>query len=364
MFKVSVLYFFIYPQVDLTEINVCYIVLLQHNIMKKTILTGDRPTGPLHLGHYFGSLQNRVKLQDDYIQFIIIADVQALTDNYDDSLKVKRNVSELVLDYLAVGIDPHKSTIFVQSQISELAELTMYFMNLVKLNHLQGNPTIKEEMKQKKMEDNIPMGFLVYPVSQAADILGFKATVIPVGSDQLPMIEQTNDIARTFNHLYGQVFETVEPVLSSISRLPGIDGQMKMSKSLNNAIYLSDNFETIRKKVMSMYTDPNHIRTSDPGNVEGNIVFSYLDIFDPNKEEVSKLKKQYKHGGLGDVEVKNRLINILEQFISPIREKRNELSKDMQMVENILKDGTELAREKVMITMKEVKTAMGINYFF
>ena len=231
--------------------------------MKKSILTGDRPTGPLHLGHYVGSLQNRVKMQNEYNQFIIIADIQALTDNYDNPMKIRNNILEVVLDYLAVGIDPLKSTIFIQSRIPEIAELTMYFMNLVKLGHLQANPTVKEEMKQKGFEKSIPMGFLTYPVSQAADILAFQATVVPVGIDQLPMIEQTNDIARSFNHLYGDVFVHVEAVVAKVSRLPGTDGQMKMGKSLGNAIFLSDSTEVIKEKVMNMYTDPKHIHIED-----------------------------------------------------------------------------------------------------
>lgn len=331
--------------------------------MKKTILTGDRPTGPLHLGHYVGSLQNRVKMQDEYNQFIIIADIQALTDNYNNPMKIRNNILEVVLDYLAVGIDPLKSTIFIQSRIPEIAELTMYFMNLVKLGHLQANPTVKEEMKQKGFEKSIPMGFLTYPVSQAADILAFQATVVPVGIDQLPMIEQTNDIARSFHHLYGDVFERVEAVVAKVSRLPGIDGQMKMGKSLGNAIFLSDSTELIKEKVMSMYTDPKHVRVEDPGNVEGNMVFYYLDIFDPDQEGLQNLKEQYTRGGLGDTVIKLRLFTILEEMISPLRQRRLEFSKDMAYIQKIVEEGTGRARIKVQETMQKVRSAMHIDYF-
>ena len=331
--------------------------------MKETILTGDRPTGRLHLGHYVGSLQNRIKLQDEYRQFIMIADAQALTDNADNPQKVRENVLEVALDYLAVGIDPDKSTILIQSQIPELAELFGYFMNLVSLARVEQNPTVKTEIKQRKFGRGIPAGFVMYPVSQAADILGFKATIVPVGEDQLPMIEITNDIVDRFNAIYGKVFDRIKAVVSENARLPGIDGSAKMGKSMNNAIYLSDSSKEISEKVMMMYTDPMHLKVSDPGHIKGNMVFKYLDIFDDNKKEIEELKKQYKKGGLGDVVLKKRLIGVLEKLIGPIRSRREELSKDPERVMKILENGTLAAREKVQETLEEVRRAMKLDYF-
>ena len=293
--------------------------------MKPIILTGDRPTGPLHLGHYVGSLQNRVKLQPDYKQYLIIADSQALTDNYDNPSLVRENVMQVALDYLAVGLDPKESTFFIQSQIPELYELTCYFLNLVSVARLERNPTIKDEVRQKNMKDAIPAGFFCYPVSQAADILAFKADLVPAGEDQNPMIEQTNEIAKRFNFLYKQdVFKEVKSMVGAVGRLPGIDGKAKMSKSLGNAIFLGDSADEITRKVRLMYTDPNHLRVSDPGTVEGNVVFAFLDIFDPNKAEVEELKAHYRRGGLGDGVLKKRLTDILEGMIAPMRQRREQ----------------------------------------
>jgi len=331
--------------------------------MKETILTGDRPTGRLHLGHYVGSLQNRIKMQDEYRQFIMIADGQALTDNAENPEKIRESVFDVALDYLAVGIDPDKSTILIQSQISELSELAMYFMNLVSLARVEQNPTVKTEIKQKRFGRGVPAGFVMYPISQAADILGFKATVVPVGADQLPMIEQTNEIVDRFNAVYGKVFDRVKAVVPKNARLPGIDGAAKMGKSLGNAIYLSDSAKEISEKVMMMYTDPAHLKVSDPGHVKGNMVFTYLDVFDPDKKEVEELKKQYKKGGLGDVVVKKRLIGILEGIIGPIRSRREELAKDQVRVIKILETGTLRAQEVVQETLEEVRRVMRLDYF-
>jgi len=331
--------------------------------MKETILTGDRPTGRLHLGHYVGSLQNRIKMQDEYRQFIMIADSQALTDNAENPEKIREAVFDVALDYLAVGIDPAKSTILIQSQIPELSELFGYFMNLVSLSRVEQNPTVKTEIKQKNFGRGVPAGFVMYPISQAADILGFKATVVPVGADQLPMIEQTNEIVDRFNAVYGKVFDRVKAVVPENARLPGIDGAAKMGKSLGNAIYLSDSAKEISEKVMMMYTDPTHLKVSDPGHVKGNMVFTYLDVFDKNKKEVEELKKQYKKGGLGDVVVKKRLIGILEGIIGPIRNRREELAKDRAGIIKILEDGTLKAQEVVQETLEEVRRAMKLDYF-
>lgn len=328
------------------------------------VLTGDRPTGKLHLGHYIGSIQNRLRLQnEDSTAFYMIADLQALTDNADNPDKVRNNVLEVALDNLACGLDPKKTTMFVQSQVPEIAELTILFLNLVTLARLKRNPTVKDEMKQKGFGEDVPAGFLAYPVSQAADILAFKANTVPVGEDQLPVLEQANEIVQKFNSLYGEVFEKIKPVVSENGRLMGIDGNAKMSKSLNNAIYLSDTPDEIEKKVMAMYTDPNHIHVNDPGKVEGNVVFSYLDIFDTNKKEVEELKAQYTIGGLGDVVIKKRLIEILDQVIAPIREKRELLARDPKKVMEILREGTEKAKETSRKTLDEVKAAIKINYF-
>ena len=345
--------------------------------MKKIILTGDRPTGKLHIGHYVGSLKKRVELQDneELKQFIMIADSQALTDNFDNPKKIQDNLLEVMLDYLAVGIDPKKSTIFIQSEISELTELTFYYMNLVNLSRLLRNPTVKEEVKLRGFENNIPMGFLTYPVSQAADITAFKASFIPVGDDQLPMIEQTREIVRTFNRLYKEVL--IEPVAvlpdnKESFRLPGIDGNAKMSKSLGNGIYLSDTREDLYKKVMKMYTDSNHIRIEDPGHIENNIVFTYLDVFVkedsfskylPEYKNLDELKNHYKRGGLGDVVIKKFLFNVLDEELSPIRERRLEYLNKKDELMKILEEGTKEAREYAKETLKEVKEAMMLNYF-
>lgn len=334
---------------------------------KEIILTGDRPTGKLHLGHYIGSLKNRVKLQNTglYDSFIMIADQQALTDNARNSEKIKNSLIEVALDYLAVGIDPTKSTIFVQSQIQELNELTMHFLNLVTVSRLNRNPTVKEEIKLRNFEQSIPAGFLIYPVSQAADITAFKATLVPVGEDQLPMIEQTREIVRSFNSVYGDILIEPEAMIpkDSLGRLPGVDGKAKMSKSLGNAIYLSDEPDEITQKVMSMFTDPNHIKITDPGKVEGNTVFTYLDAFSNDKEEVEKLKEHYRRGGLGDVKLKKYLNEVLQLELEPIRNRRKELSKDIDYVYKVLREGSIKAREVASKTTKEVRSAIGIEYF-
>ena len=345
---------------------------------KDIILTGDRPTGHLHLGHYVGSLKNRVKLQNEgnYDKmYVFIADSQALTDNFDNPSKVRENVREVALDYLAVGLDPEKVTIFVQSMIPELTEYTFYFMNLVTVSRLMRNPTVKAEMAQKGMEESIPSGFLNYPVSQAADITLFNTTLVPAGIDQEPMIEQTNEIVRKFNSLYGETLNECRILLpdnSICARLPGLDGNAKMSKSLGNCIYLSDSEEELKKKVMSMYTDPNHIRLEDPGCVEGNTVFVYLDAFCkdehftkylPEYQNLDELKNHYQRGGLGDVKIKKFLFNILNEELKPIRERREELSKNMEYIDKVLIEGTEKAREVAKENMKKFKTALRINYF-
>ncbi|AQR93611.1 MULTISPECIES: tryptophan--tRNA ligase [Clostridium] len=334
---------------------------------KKIILTGDRPTGKLHIGHYIGSLKNRVALQESglYESFIMIADQQALTDNARNPEKIRNSLTEVALDYLAVGIDPSKSIIFVQSQIPELNELTMHYLNLVTLSRLERNPTVKAEIKQKNFENSIPAGFLIYPVSQAADITAFKADTVPVGEDQLPMIEQTREIVRSFNSLYGEVLVEPEAVLpsSNAGRLPGTDGKAKMSKSIGNCIYLSDDADTIKKKVMSMYTDPNHIRVEDPGQVEGNTVFTYLDVFATDKNAVEEMKEHYKRGGLGDVKVKKYLNEVLQAELEPIRNRRLEFEKDLDYVYKMLKDGSDKARAVAANTLKEVREAIGIEYF-
>ncbi|NMF03401.1 tryptophan--tRNA ligase [Clostridium beijerinckii] len=334
---------------------------------KKVILTGDRPTGKLHIGHYIGSLKNRVVLQESglYESFIMIADQQALTDNARNPEKIRNSLTEVALDYLAVGIDPSKSNIFVQSQIPELNELTMHYLNLVTLSRLERNPTVKQEIKQKNFENSIPAGFLIYPVSQAADITAFKADTVPVGEDQLPMIEQTREIVRSFNSIYGEVLVEPEAVLpsSNAGRLPGTDGKAKMSKSIGNCIYLSDDADTIKKKVMSMYTDPNHIRVEDPGQVEGNTVFTYLDVFATDKNAVEEMKEHYKRGGLGDVKVKKYLNEILQAELEPIRNRRIEFEKDIDAVYKMLKDGSNKAREVAANTLREVRGAIGIEYF-
>jgi tryptophanyl-tRNA synthetase len=328
------------------------------------ILTGDRPTGPLHVGHYHGSLKARVRYQSQCTQYILIADIQALTDNAEDPQKVARSVLEVMLDYLAVGIDPKLSTIYVASGIPETAELTLYYLNLVNLGRLQRNPTVKTEMRQKGYDEGVPVGFLTYPVNQAADISQFKATVVPVGEDQVPMIEQTNDLVRNFNRIYKHtVFTECKALVPSGGLLPGLDGNSKMSKSLNNAIYLSDDEKTVAQKIKGMFTDPNHLRVEDPGRVEGNPVFAYLDVFDPDRARLEEMKAHYQRGGLGDGVVKQRLREVLEEFLSPIRARRAEFAKDKGAVLQILKEGTERAREVVARNMREAREAMGINYF-
>ncbi|MCR4943725.1 MAG: tryptophan--tRNA ligase [Clostridium sp.] len=335
---------------------------------KEIILTGDRPTGKLHIGHYVGSLKNRVQLQNsgDYRSFIMIADQQALTDNARNPEKIRNSLIEVALDYLAVGIDPLKSTILVQSQIPELNELTMHYLNLVTLSRLERNPTVKAEIKQKNFENSIPAGFLIYPVSQAADITAFKATTVPVGEDQLPMIEQAREIVRSFNTIYGKEV-LVEPKAvipkGTIGRLPGTDGKAKMSKSIGNAIYLADEADVIKQKVMSMYTDPNHIKVTDPGQVEGNTVFTYLDTFCKDTETLEEMKAHYSRGGLGDVKVKKFLNEILQAELEPIRNRRKEFQKDIPEVYRILKEGSEKAREVAAGTLKEVRETIGIEYF-
>ena len=331
------------------------------------ILTGDRPTGQLHLGHYVGSLKKRVEMQaDENNQMnIMIADVQALTDNAKNPEKVSKNVLEVALDYLAVGLDPKRSTLFIQSQIPQLAELMMYYMNLVTVARVKRNPTVKSEIEQKKFGESVPTGFFVYPISQAADITAFKAHLVPVGEDQKPMLEQTQEIVHTFNSTYGEVLVEPKAVLpeKGMGRLPGIDGNGKMSKSLNNGIYLADDADTIKKKVMSMYTDPNHIHVEDPGQVEGNMVFTYLDVFGKDKAYIEELKEHYRRGGLGDVKIKRYLIDVLEAELAPIRARRLEFAKDPQAVMEMLRQGSLQAEKVAAATLDDVKKAMGIQYF-
>ncbi|MDD3773998.1 MAG: tryptophan--tRNA ligase [Patescibacteria group bacterium] len=329
---------------------------------RKIILTGDRPTGPLHLGHFVGSLKQRVELQNEYETYILIADQQALTDNANDPRKVHNNIIELALDYLAVGINPEISTIVIQSQVPEIAELTMYYMNLVTLARLRRNPTVKNEMQQKGFNENVPVGFLTYPISQAADITAFGANLVPVGADQLPMIEQTAEIVRKFNSLYGETLVEPKALVSEIGRLPGLDGKAKMSKSLNNAIYLSDKEEVLKNKVMSMYTDPGHVRKEDPGKIEGNMVFVYLEAFDQDKEGLKDLKERYQKGGVGDVEVKERLFKILNEFLAPIRAKRSEFAADKEGVMKMIIESTARGRVKAQETLSMVKKAMMLDY--
>ncbi len=331
---------------------------------EERVLTGDRPTGKLHLGHFVGSIENRITLQNGGSElFYMIADVQALTDNADNPEKVRGSVLEVALDNLACGLDPKRSTFFIQSQVPEIAELTVFFLNLVTLARLKQNPTVKTEIKQKGFGEHLPVGFLAYPVSQAADILTFKATVVPVGEDQLPVLEQTNEILDSFNRLYGKTFAKVQPLVPKNGRMPGIDGKAKMSKSLNNAIFLADSPKDTEKKVMQMYTDPKHIHASDPGRVEGNVVFTYLDVFDPDPRGLLDLKQGYRQGGIGDVELKKRLANILNEYLAPIRERREEYARNPKHVMDILEEGTKAARDVARETLDEVRTRMKINYF-
>ncbi|MBO5804610.1 MAG: tryptophan--tRNA ligase [Bacteroidales bacterium] len=346
--------------------------------MGKIILTGDRPTGRLHLGHFVGSLGRRVELQNsgEFEKiFIMIADAQALTDNADNPEKVRQNIIEVALDYLSCGIDPTKSTIFIQSMVPELCELSFYYMNLVTVSRLQRNPTVKTEIQMRNFETSIPVGFFTYPISQAADITAFKATTVPVGEDQEPMIEQTREIVRKFNSVYGDTLvepEILLPDNSACLRLPGTDGKAKMSKSLNNCIYLSDTAEDVRKRVMSMFTDPNHLRVEDPGKVEGNTVFTYLDAFCrpehfaaywPDYANLDEVKEHYRRGGLGDVKVKKFLNSILQEMLEPIRARRKEFEKDIPMVYDILKKGCDEARAVAAATLEDVRRSMRINYF-
>ncbi len=355
-----------------------YVSGRQEEKMGKIILTGDRPTGKLHVGHYVGSLRRRVELQNsgefDKI-YIMIADAQALTDNADNPEKVRQNILEVALDYLSCGLDPEKSTILIQSQIPELCELSFYYMNLVTVSRLQRNPTVKSEIQMRNFEASIPVGFFTYPISQAADITAFKATTVPVGEDQMPMIEQTQEIVHKFNTVYGPAL--VEPKImlpenDSCRRLPGIDGKAKMSKSLGNCIYLSEEPDEIKKKIMSMYTDPDHIKITDPGKIEGNTVFTYLDAFCepehferylPEYANLDELKAHYQRGGLGDVKVKKFLNNVLQETLEPIRNRRKELEKDIPAIYEILKKGSEEAEKVAAQTLADVKAAMKINYF-
>ena len=346
---------------------------------KNIILTGDRPTGKLHLGHFVGSLRERVKIQEsgNYDEmYIMIADAQALTDNADNPDKIRENIIEVALDYLSVGLNPNKVTIFIQSQVPELTELTFFYMNLVTVSRLERNPTVKSEIKLRDFNTSIPVGFMTYPISQAADITAFKANIVPVGEDQLPMIEQTREIVRSFNNTYKKEVlvepKAVLPNNEVCLRLPGTDGKAKMSKSLGNCIYLSDKTEDVKKKVMSMYTDPDHIKIDDPGKIEGNCVFTYLDAFCtdehftkylPEYKNLDELKEHYQKGGLGDVKIKKFLFNVIEEVLTPIREKRKIYENKISDVYNILEQGSIKAKEKASITLKEVKEAMRINYF-
>ncbi len=331
---------------------------------RKIILTGDRPTGPLHLGHYVGSLKARVELQDKHQQFVMIADAQALTDHADKPEMIRQNILQVALDYLAVGIDPKKTTIFIQSLVPALFELTSYYLNLITWNRLKHNPTVKLEIQQKGYGDNVPAGFMVYPISQAADITAFKANLVPVGDDQIPMIEQTVEVVRKFNRMYNcSVLVEPEAILSTMARLPGIDGKAKMSKSLGNAIYLSDSADVVAKKVKGMYTDPGHLRVEDPGKVEGNPVFTYLDAFGKDLAQIEELKAHYLRGGLGDSVVKKALLEVLQEFLEPIRQRRKEYEQDSAEVMRLLQKGTEVAQGVAGATLEEVRAAMGINYF-
>ena len=330
--------------------------------MTKVLLTGDRPSGKLHLGHYVGSLQNRVRLQSQYESYIFIADIQALAACWDQPDLLRASVLDVVKDYLAVGIDPSVATLYIQSQITEIAELTVIYMNLVTLARLERNPTVKTELEQKGMTESVPVGFLCHPINQAADITIMDADVVPVGEDQLPLLEQTNEIVRRFNRIYNtDLMKECQPLLGKMSRLPGIDGKAKASKSLGNAIYLCEETEELKQKVMSMYTDPLHIKVSDPGHVEGNIVFTYLDVFHESKEEVEELKAHYTKGGLGDTVLKNILFGDLERLLAPIREKRQTISDDFAY--DVLRQGSLKARQKAQAKMEKVREVVGIRYF-
>lgn len=356
----------------------CAVRRLGGSTLGKIILTGDRPTGRLHVGHYVGSLRRRVELQNsgEYDKiYIMIADAQALTDNADNPEKVRQNIIEVALDYLSCGLDPAKSTLFIQSQVPQLCELTTYYMNLVTVSRLQRNPTVKSEIQMRNFEASIPVGFFTYPISQASDITAFQATTVPAGEDQMPMVEQTREIVHKFNSVYGETLTMPQILLpdnQACMRLPGIDGKAKMSKSLGNCIYLSDESEEVRKKIMSMYTDPDHIRVQDPGKIEGNTVFTYLDAFCkpehferywPEYANLDELKAHYQRGGLGDVKVKKFLNNVLQEELEPIRQRRKELQKDIPAIYEILKEGSAKAREVAAQTLHDVRDAMKINYF-
>ncbi|MCD8130749.1 MAG: tryptophan--tRNA ligase [Lachnospiraceae bacterium] len=346
--------------------------------MSKIILTGDRPTGRLHVGHYVGSLRRRVELQNsgEYDKiYIMIADAQALTDNFENPEKIRQNIIEVALDYMSCGLDPAKSNLFIQSQVSELTELTFYYMNLVTVSRLQRNPTVKNEIQLRNFEASIPVGFFTYPISQTSDITAFKATTVPVGEDQLPMIEQAREIVRKFNTIYAPVLvepEALIPDNEACKRLPGTDGKAKMSKSLGNCIYLADEADEVKTKIMNMYTDPLHLKVSDPGHLEGNTVFTYLDAFCkdehferylPEYANLNELKEHYQRGGLGDMKVKRFLNNVMQETLEPIRSRRKELEKDIPAVFDVLKAGTDVAREAAAQTLSEVKSTMRINYF-
>jgi len=330
---------------------------------QKNILTGVRPTGPLHLGHYVGATAAWVKMQETHRQFVMLADVQALTDHAHEPQKIRESILEVALDLLAVGIDPKKSTIFIQSLVPALPELTIYFLNLVTWNRLKHNPTVKLEIQQKGFGENVPAGFMIYPISQAADITAFKAHLVPVGDDQIPMIEQTVEVVRKFNRLYNcSVLVEPEAVISTIARLPGTDGKAKMGKSLGNAIFLSDSADVVASKVKSMYTDPGHLRVEDPGKVEGNPVFTYLDAFGEDKAKIAELKEHYARGGLGDSVVKKYLLEVLQAFLAPIRQRREQFAKDPGSVMKLLFHGSEISSAVAHQTLVEVRDAMGIDY--
>lgn len=330
---------------------------------QEVVLTGDRPTGPLHLGHYVGSLKNRCALQHTAVQFVMIADQQALTDHADQPMKIRGHILDVMLDYLAVGIDPALTTIFIQSLVPALPELTLYYLNLVTWNRLKHNPTVKQEVVQKGFGEAVPAGFMIYPVSQAADITAFKATLVPVGEDQRPMIEQTNEIVHRFNQLYNtDVLVEVKAVVPKQGRLPGTDGGAKMGKSVGNAIFLSDGEDVVARKIKGMYTDPGHLRVEDPGKVEGNPVFAYLDAFDPDVLYVTALKERYARGGLGDATVKKRLTEVVQALLGPIRKRREEFAQDPQLLWKLLKEGSEKACERAARTLCEVRSVLGLRF--
>jgi tryptophanyl-tRNA synthetase len=341
----------------------CFVEQHLGKVDMQVLLTGDRPSGRLHLGHYVGSLQNRVALQRECVAYVLIADIQALTDNFETPQLVTESVYGVATDYLAVGIDPEVATVCVQSQVREIAELTMYFMNLVTLARLQRNPTVKAELLQKGLEESLPVGFLCYPINQAADITVFGADIVPVGEDQLPMIEQTNEIVRRFNRIYGageEILKECSALVGKTGRLPGIDGKGKASKSLKNAIFLLDERDVVKEKVFAMYTDPNHVRASDPGKIEGNVVFAYLDIFHNDKDELELLKSTYRNGGLGDVQLKSILFDDLEKVLAPFRARGKEINR--KIVKEVLVSGTARAQQVARQTLEKVREVIGVTY--